>query len=296
MSTEDDSFLEHEEDRREYLLCDRGIIWRGNERQPLPTPWYYGQVRYRTFNPLFTPLIPPPIPSQFLYHLSIPFPLSSVHPISIIICPSHFLYHLSIPFPLSSVHPISIIICPSHFHYHLSIPFPLSSVHPISFIICPSHFHYHLSIPFPLSSVHPISFIICPSHFLYHLSIPFPLSSVHPISFIICPSHFHYHLSIPSPLLIHPLIQLILVHLVFLQFEESCLDAAISLIGSLGPEECQSATLVSRGLISKINARDNTGVLVSGYTGSLSAGIHPCRWTGSAAILQKYNRSKFPVK
>ena len=238
MSTEDDSFLEHEEDRREYLLCDRGIIWRGNERQPLPTPWYYGQVRYRTFNPLFTPLIPPS------------------HP----------------------------------------IPIPLSSVHPISFIISPSHFLYHLSIPFPLSSVHPISIIICPSHFLYHLPIPFPLSSVHPISIIICPSHFHYHLSIPSPLLIHPLIQLILVHLVFLQFEESCLDAAISLIGSLGPEECQSATLVSRGLISKINARDNTGVLVSGYTGSLSAGIHPCRWTGSAAILQKYNRSKFPVK
>ena len=42
---EDDSYVQHEEDREEYLLCDKGILWRGNNRQPLATPWKYGQVR-----------------------------------------------------------------------------------------------------------------------------------------------------------------------------------------------------------------------------------------------------------
>ena len=42
---EDDSYVEHEEDREEFVVCDKGILWRGNNRQPLATPWEYGQVR-----------------------------------------------------------------------------------------------------------------------------------------------------------------------------------------------------------------------------------------------------------
>ena len=80
------------------------------------------------------------------------------------------------------------------------------------------------------------------------------------------------------------------------QYEEGCLDAALSLLSSLGPEECRSAQLVSRCLVSRINARDNSGVMAAGYSGSMSTGIHPCRWSGSAVILQKYLRTKFPVK
>ena len=42
--TEDDTYVEHQEDLEEYLLSDRGVVWRGNNRQPLPTFWDYGQV------------------------------------------------------------------------------------------------------------------------------------------------------------------------------------------------------------------------------------------------------------
>ena len=43
--SEDDSYVEHKEDWEEYVVCDKGILWRGNSRQPLATPWEYGQVR-----------------------------------------------------------------------------------------------------------------------------------------------------------------------------------------------------------------------------------------------------------
>lgn len=149
-SVEDDSYVEHEEDREEYIMCDRGILWRGNNRQPLATPWEFGQVRHCT-----------------------------------------------------------ILMC-------FSLP------------VC-----------------------VC----------------------------VRDNSSPPSS-----------------QYEEGCLDAALTLLSSLGPEECRSAKLVSRCVISRINSRDNSGVMVAGYTGNLSAGIHPCRWSGSAVILQKYFRTKFPVK
>nr|WVH01987.1 protein-glutamine gamma-glutamyltransferase K-like isoform X6 [Halisarca dujardinii] len=80
------------------------------------------------------------------------------------------------------------------------------------------------------------------------------------------------------------------------QYDEHCLDTALLLLYSLTPEECRSAALVSRRIISRINAHDNSGVLASGYYGSLTCGTHPCRWTGSTSILQMFLKTRFPVK
>ena len=81
-----------------------------------------------------------------------------------------------------------------------------------------------------------------------------------------------------------------------LKFEGHCLDVALYLLRPLKADECRSAVSVCRNLISLINCRDNSGVLVVGKEGSNIGGIHPCRWTGSTAILDKYYRSKTPVR
>ena len=81
------------------------------------------------------------------------------------------------------------------------------------------------------------------------------------------------------------------------QFEESCLDVALYLLKTLTADECRRAAAVARAVTAQVNSRDNTGVLAAGYTGGTHmGGTHPCRWNGSPAILQKFYRTKTPVR
>lgn len=78
------------------------------------------------------------------------------------------------------------------------------------------------------------------------------------------------------------------------QFDDNVLDVALSLISSLSADECRSPVGVSRGVVSRIVTRDNTGVLLKG-SGATGA-VHPCRWNGSTLILQKYHRTGTPAR
>ncbi len=72
------------------------------------------------------------------------------------------------------------------------------------------------------------------------------------------------------------------------------LDVALYLISSLSAQECRSSVGVARGVVSRIVTRDHTGVLLKG--GGATGATHPCRWNGSTVILQKYHRTKTPVR
>ena len=80
------------------------------------------------------------------------------------------------------------------------------------------------------------------------------------------------------------------------QYEESCLEAALSLLQSLTADECRSASSVSRAIVARVNSRDGTGVLLGSFAGKHASGMHPCRWNGSAPILQRFYRTRTPVR
>ncbi|KAL5489676.1 hypothetical protein EMCRGX_G018794 [Ephydatia muelleri] len=80
------------------------------------------------------------------------------------------------------------------------------------------------------------------------------------------------------------------------QYEESCLEAALSLLQSLTADECRSASSVSRAIVARVNSRDGMGVLLGSFAGKHASGMHPCRWNGSAPILQRFYRTKTPVR
>ena len=42
--TDDDTFLDNEDDLKKHLINEVGTIWRGTARQPHPLLWEYGQV------------------------------------------------------------------------------------------------------------------------------------------------------------------------------------------------------------------------------------------------------------
>ena len=71
---------------------------------------------------------------------------------------------------------------------------------------------------------------------------------------------------------------------------------ALYLLRSLTADECRLASIISRCLIAHVNSRDNSGVLAGSNGGSHMGGTHPCRWTGSTTILNKYYRTKSPVR
>ena len=84
--------------------------------------------------------------------------------------------------------------------------------------------------------------------------------------------------------------------LTFQQFDDCCLDVALYLLCSLTAEECRSPVTVARAVVSRVNTRDNSGVMVGSFAGSYLGGTHPCRWNGSSVILQKFHRTKMPVR
>ena len=81
-----------------------------------------------------------------------------------------------------------------------------------------------------------------------------------------------------------------------LQYEDHCLEVALYLLRTLTVDECRSAATVARGIISQVNSRDSGGVLAEGRPGAYSGGMHPCRWNGSPAILQRYHRTRTTVR
>lgn len=83
----------------------------------------------------------------------------------------------------------------------------------------------------------------------------------------------------------------------YIQYEENCLDVALFLLQTLTANECRRASAVARAITAGVNSRDNSGIMAASYTGGTHmGGIHPCRWNGSTAILQKFYRTKTPVR
>lgn len=46
--SDDDTYMDNEEDLEKHLVSEVGTIWRGTSRQPRPLLWEYGQVRTNT--------------------------------------------------------------------------------------------------------------------------------------------------------------------------------------------------------------------------------------------------------
>lgn len=52
-STEDGTYLETDREKKEYVMNEHGIIWRGVHNVMRPTPWIYGQVSRYTSSTFF---------------------------------------------------------------------------------------------------------------------------------------------------------------------------------------------------------------------------------------------------
>ena len=55
-ASDDDSYMEDESQRRDYLLSDVGVIWRGTSRHKVPLVWEFGQVSESAAKQSFSPL------------------------------------------------------------------------------------------------------------------------------------------------------------------------------------------------------------------------------------------------
>jgi len=44
--TDDEVYMDDEEQIKEYVLRQRGLIYRGTAWRPSPLEWYFGQVKY----------------------------------------------------------------------------------------------------------------------------------------------------------------------------------------------------------------------------------------------------------
>ena len=53
---------------------------------------------------------------------------------------------------------------------------------------------------------------------------------------------------------------------------------------------------VSRHISAMVNVQDDNGILVGNWSGDYTGGKPPTYWTGSAEILDEFNRTKQPVK
>lgn len=85
----------------------------------------------------------------------------------------------------------------------------------------------------------------------------------------------------------------------YAQFEERILEASCYLLkhgGILNVVSRSDPIKVSRHISAIVNSPDEGGVVEGKWMGSFSGGQHPTSWTGSKAILQKFYKSKRPVK
>ncbi|KAK2715757.1 hypothetical protein QYM36_010360, partial [Artemia franciscana] len=85
----------------------------------------------------------------------------------------------------------------------------------------------------------------------------------------------------------------------FSQFEELVLDCALYVINKVGRvpvHQRRDPVKIVRAISAAVNAQDDNGILVGNWTGDFVGGTPPTGWNGSMRILQKYFRTKEPVK
>ncbi|XP_028673687.2 protein-glutamine gamma-glutamyltransferase 4-like [Erpetoichthys calabaricus] len=84
----------------------------------------------------------------------------------------------------------------------------------------------------------------------------------------------------------------------FGQFEEGVLDCCFYLLDKIGMKQTtrKDAAKIARAMSAAVNIQDDGGVLIGNWSGEYSDGTPPSYWTGSSAILQKYYKTKRPVR
>ncbi|NXU42957.1 TGM4 glutamyltransferase, partial [Drymodes brunneopygia] len=84
----------------------------------------------------------------------------------------------------------------------------------------------------------------------------------------------------------------------FGQFEEFVLDACMYLLekSKLSLSDRRDPAKVSRAMSALVNANDDNGVLLGNWSGNYTSGTSPMDWIGSVTILQKYYKTKKPVR
>ncbi|XP_069504412.1 protein-glutamine gamma-glutamyltransferase 4 [Ambystoma mexicanum] len=84
----------------------------------------------------------------------------------------------------------------------------------------------------------------------------------------------------------------------FGQFEDNVLESCMYLLDKSGLKSSarKDPVIVSRAMSAMVNSNDDDGVLTGNWSGKYPGGVSPLSWTGSAAILQKYYKSRKPVK
>ncbi|NXC52007.1 TGM4 glutamyltransferase, partial [Aleadryas rufinucha] len=82
------------------------------------------------------------------------------------------------------------------------------------------------------------------------------------------------------------------------QFEEFVLDACMYLLdkSKLSLSDRRDPAKVSRAMSALVNANDDNGVLLGNWSGKYISGTSPMDWIGSVTILQKYYKTKKPVR
>ncbi|NWT10804.1 TGM4 glutamyltransferase, partial [Vireo altiloquus] len=82
------------------------------------------------------------------------------------------------------------------------------------------------------------------------------------------------------------------------QFEEFVLDACMYLLekSKLSLTDRKNPANVSRAMSALVNANDDNGVLMGSWSGNYISGTSPMDWIGSVTILQKYYKTKKPVR
>ncbi|KAM4793127.1 protein-glutamine gamma-glutamyltransferase 4 [Cyanocitta cristata] len=82
------------------------------------------------------------------------------------------------------------------------------------------------------------------------------------------------------------------------QFEEFVLDACMYLLdkSKLSLTDRRDPANVSRAMSALVNANDDRGVLLGNWSGNYINGTSPMDWIGSVTILQKYYKTKKPVR
>uniref|UniRef100_A0A8C0HAX7 Transglutaminase 4 n=1 Tax=Chelonoidis abingdonii TaxID=106734 RepID=A0A8C0HAX7_CHEAB len=84
----------------------------------------------------------------------------------------------------------------------------------------------------------------------------------------------------------------------FGQFEEDVLDSCMYLLdkSKLKQKVRKDPVIVSRAMSALVNSNDESGVLFGNWSGTYTGGTSPVAWTGSAPILQKYYKTKKPIR
>ncbi|NWV79843.1 TGM4 glutamyltransferase, partial [Dasyornis broadbenti] len=84
----------------------------------------------------------------------------------------------------------------------------------------------------------------------------------------------------------------------FGQFEEFVLDACMYLLdkSKLSLTDRRNPVSVSRAMSALVNSNDDSGVVMGNWSGNYFNGTSPMDWIGSVTILQKYYKTKKPVR